>query len=56
MPNFGLGSSLRAKTFLERKRGEKGGEVRAKREIVFGGNLSHFLLLRDQATYKRRFE
>ena len=39
--------------FLERKRGQKGGEAR---DQVFGGNLSHFLLLRDQATYKRRFE
>ena len=35
MSNFGLGSSLRAKTFLERNRGEKGGEVRAKRNIKF---------------------
>ena len=35
MPNFGLGSSLREKMFLERKRGEKEGEARAKREIKF---------------------
>ena len=43
--------------FLERKRGKKGGKSKGKeRGQVFGGNLSHFLLLRDQTTYKRRFE
>ena len=35
------------------KKGEKLGQ---EKDQVFGGNLSHFFLLRDQATYKRRFE
>ena len=44
-------------TFFGRERGEK-----AKKRLwlgkyqVLGGIFSHFLLLRDQATYKGRFE
>ena len=37
----------------EIKRGRSQGKENDK---VFGGNISNFLLLRDQATYKRRFE
>ena len=37
----------------EIKRGRSQGK---ENDQVFGGNTSHFLLLRDQATYKRRFE
>ena len=44
-PDFGEG---------ERRKGRR--ELVQENDQVFGGNLSHFLLLRDQATYKRRFK
>ena len=41
---------------LERKIGEKGDKrLGLGKDQVLGGISSHFLLLRDQATYKRRF-
>ena len=38
----------------ERRKREK--EIRFVRDQVLDGFASHFLLLRDQATYKKRFE
>ena len=41
-------------SFLRKKRGEKGRKSRVCKEGV--GFASHFLLLRDQTPYKKRFE
>ena len=35
---------------------KKGEKLGLARDQVFVGLASHFLLLRDQATYKKRFE
>ena len=46
-----------AKTFYgegERRKGIR--ELGQEKDQALGGIVSHFLLLRDQATYKRRFE
>ena len=52
-----LGLIWRAIPFLRKKRGEKGGKARVCKEEWLGlGFASHFLLLGDQTTYKRRFE
>ena len=46
-----------SKSRLERKRGEKGEKrLRLGKDQVLSGISSQFLLLRDQATYKGRFE
>ena len=45
------------KTVFERRGGEKGGEnLGLQRGVVLDGFASHFLLLRDQATYKKKFD
>ena len=54
--NVVFGCSFEQILFWERKRGEKGERARAWEKIKFCVIPSHFLLLRDQATYKRRFE
>ena len=38
----------------ERRKGRR--KLGQKKDQAFGGIVSYFLLLRDQATYKRRFE
>ena len=48
-----FGCSLEHITFL---REEKGRELGLGRRSSFGVILSHFLLLRDLTTWKRRFE
>ena len=42
--------------FGERERRKRRRELGQEKDQVFGGSLSHSLLLRGQATYKRRFE
>ena len=46
-----------SKSRLERKRGEKGEKMLGLGKYqVIGGISSHFLLLRDQETYKKRLK
>ena len=50
------GAHLSKSCFGEKERRKGGEEAKAWKDQVIGGISSHFLLLRDQATYKRRFE
>ena len=42
--------------FLEKERRKGRRELGQEKDQALGEIVSHFLLLRDQATYKRRFE
>ena len=54
---WSLGAHIMSKPVFERRRGEKGEKGQGLQEgVVLVGFASHFFLLRDQATYKRRFE
>ena len=50
------GAHFEQSRFWERKRGKMGEKLGFARMSDFGGSVSHFMLLRDQATWKRRFE
>ena len=50
------GAHLEQTRFGREREEKRGRELGLGRRSRFGVILSHFLLLRDQATYKRRFE
>ena len=52
----GLRELILSKSRFWRREEKRENRARAKEGSSFGWDFSHFLLLRDQATYKRRFE
>ena len=53
IPNLVLDAHLEQITFLEKREEKREKKARVCKRSSFGVILSHFLLLKDQTTYKR---